>query len=268
MKMDASPVHGDKSAGLLIPTFAMLCALALLLGLGTWQWNRKVWKEDLVATIAARAATAPIDAAAFAALQCAPVEVVGLARACDYTAVRLTGTFDVAVERHIYTGIDKPAGGGVGGQGFWIMTPFQIANGGPVIAVNRGFVPEARKDASTRAGGQPSGEITITGLIRSAELRATFTGANDPAKNMWYVRDPAEMFPASGPIKVSRPQLYLDLQTPVPTGGLPQPTAGRISIPNRHLEYALTWWALAMTLLGVFGAFAVGRLKASKGAVR
>ena len=264
MKMDASIVPRDKSAGLLIPAIAMLCALALLLGLGTWQWNRKAWKEDLVATIAARSAATPIDAAAFAALQCETVEVVGLARACDYTAVRLTGTFDVAHERHIYTGIDKPVGGGVGGQGFWIMTPFQIANNGPVIAVNRGFVPETRKDISTRGGVQPSGEVTITGLIRSAEPRATFTGANDPAKNMWYVRNPAEVFPATGPIKINRPQIYLDLQSPVPPGGLPQPTAGRISIPNRHLEYALTWWALAATLLGVFGAFAFGRLKASK----
>ena len=262
MKMDATTVHRVQSAGLLIPTIAMLCALALLLGLGTWQWNRKAWKEDLVATIAARSAARPIDAAAFATLQCAPVEVVGLAKACDYTRVSLTGSFDVTAERHIYTGIDKPAGGGAGGQGFWIMTPFQIAGGGPVIAVNRGFVPEARKDASTRASGQPSGEVTITGLIRSAELRATFTGANDPAKNFWYLRDPSELFPASSPIKISRPQIYLDLQMPVPTGGLPQPTAGRISIPNRHLEYALTWWALAATLLGVFGAFALGRLKA------
>ncbi len=264
MKMDASIVHRDRLAGLLIPMIAMLCALALLLGLGTWQWNRKAWKEDLVATIAARSAATPIDAAAFAALQCAPVEVVGLARACDYTAVRLTGTFDVALERHIYTGIDKPAGGGVSGQGFWIMTPFQIAGGGPVIAVNRGFVPETRKEVSSRADGQLSGEVSMTGLIRSAELRATFTGANDPAKNMWYARDPAEVFPAIGPVKINRPQIYLDLQMPVPPGGLPQPTAGRINIPNRHLEYALTWWALAATLLGVFGAFAIGRLKASK----
>ncbi len=252
-----------RAAGLLLPTMATLCALAILLGLGTWQWNRKAWKEDLVATIAARSAAAPLDASAFAKLTCAPVEDVGFGKACDYASVQLTGTFDHANERHIYTGIDKPAGGGVGGQGFWIMTPFRVAGSGLVIAVNRGFVPETNKEPVSRAEGQATGETTFTGLIRSAEPRAAFTGANDPARNIWYLRNPAELFAAPGQVRIERPSVYLDLSSPPPAGGLPQPTAGRINIPNRHLEYALTWWALAATLLGVFGAFALGRLRAA-----
>ena len=248
-------------AGLLVPAIATVCALGLLLGLGTWQWNRKAWKEELVATITSRSTAAPIDAAAFAQLKCEPQEMVGLALSCDYTSVRLPGVFDLTNERHVYTGIDKPAGGGIGGQGFWIMTPFRIAGTGQTIAVNRGFVPETRKAPASRSEGQLSGELTVTGLIRSAEPRATFTGANDPAKNFWYVRNPAELYPATGDVKIERPQLYLDWLSPIPPGALPQPTAGRVNIPNRHLEYALTWWALAVTLLGVFGVFAVGRLR-------
>ena len=250
-----------RGAGLLVPAIATACALALLLSLGTWQWNRKAWKEELVATITARLTAAPIDAAAFAKLKCEPQETVGLAKSCDYTSVRLSGVFDLTNERYIYTGIDKPAGGGIGGQGFWIMTPFRIAVTGQTIAVNRGFVPETRKAPSSRSAGQLSDELTFTGLIRATEPRATFTGANDPAKNFWYVRNPAELYPVTGEVKIERPQLYLDLLSPIPPGGLPQPTAGRVNIPNRHLEYALTWWALAVTRLGVFGVFVAGRLR-------
>ncbi len=251
------------SSGLLVPTIATVCALALLLGLGTWQWNRKAWKEELVATIAARSTARPLDATAFAKLRCEAVEAVGLPKSCDYTAVRLTGTFDLSNDRYIYTGIDKPPGASVGGQGFWIMTPFRISETGQTVSVNRGFVPETRKDPASRLDGQPPPQFEFTGLIRSAEPRATFTGANDPAKNIWYLRNPAELFPVADQPAIARPELYLDLLKPVPAGGLPQPTAGRINIANRHLEYALTWWALALTLLGVFAVFAAGRLRAT-----
>lgn len=138
------------------------------------------------------------------------------------------------------------------------MTPFRLSGSREVVAVSRGFVPEAQKLAAMRSAGQIDGETTIVGLVREAEPRATFTGANDAAKNVWYLRHPAELF-AAGP--VTRATHFVDLLTPIPANGLPQPTAGRIDIPNRHLEYALTWWGLAATLVGVFGGFAAGRLR-------
>ena len=143
-----------RDAGLLRISALVLAAFALLVGLGTWQWRRKAWKEDLVSTIAARLKAEPADNAAFSAMRCAAIDQVGLAGSCEYLPVKLTGTFDHANERHVYAGIEKPAGG-VGGQGYWIMTPFKLAPGGAeAIAVSRGFVPDTgmsrrrpRKDA-------------------------------------------------------------------------------------------------------------------------
>ena len=40
-------------------------------------------------------------------------------------------------------------------------------------------------------------------------------------------------------------------------GGWPRGGVTRLELPNRHLEYALTWYGLALTLIGVFAAFAV-----------
>ncbi len=48
---------------------------------------------------------------------------------------------------------------------------------------------------------------------------------------------------------------------PKPPGGLPRGGVTRVQLPNRHLEYALTWYGLAATLVGVYLAFVVNRLR-------
>ncbi len=257
-----------REAGLLWPTIATAIALSILLGLGTWQWNRKVWKEELIATIQARSKAAPVDYYDVFQRPKGPSrpmalsEVDGSRPSWEYLAVKVTGTFDHANERHVYTGIARPAGGGVGGQGYWIMTPFKIAGSDEALIVSRGFVPEGQKDPKLRSAGQIEGETTIVGLLRVAEPRATFTGANDASKNMWYLRNPAELFANSTAYR-TQPGSFIDHLAPTPPGGLPASTAGRIDIPNRHLEYALTWWGLGLTLIGVYAAFAAGRLKSA-----
>lgn len=247
---------------LLVPTIFMLAAMTVLVGLGVWQWQRKAWKEEVIATIAARSKAAPVDAGEWLKRPCPPAAQAGLHASCEYIAVKLTGVFDHANERHVYTGIAAMPGG-VGGQGYWILTPMKLTSGA-VIAVSRGFVPEQKKTPGARAAGQIDGETTVIGLVREAEPRATFTATNDAVKNMWFLRNPGELF-GDGKAGVSRLDAFIDLLSPMPPGGLPSPTAGRIDIPNRHLEYALTWWGLALTLAGVYAAFVATQLKASRG---
>jgi len=45
--------------GLVVPTLAVLVCMALLIGLGVWQLQRKVWKENLIAAMTARLGVAP-----------------------------------------------------------------------------------------------------------------------------------------------------------------------------------------------------------------
>ncbi len=251
--------RGPQGANLIWPTVATLAALAILLGLGAWQWSRKSWKEELLATIKARSSAAPISLPELLARNCKPVDSVGSANGCDYTPVRVRGSFDHANERYVFTAIDRRSGS-VGGPGYWIMTPFSVPGRNLVLAVNRGFVPEARKSVDTRQQSQSAGDVELVGLVRRSELRSTFTGANAPAKNVWYLRSPKELFATGGGISPQAFDFYIELMSPIPPGGLPQPTVGRIAIPNRHLEYALTWWALGLTLIGVYAAFVWSRL--------
>ena len=240
-------------------------ALAALLALSLWQFQRKAWKEGLLAAVASRASAEPLSGEAFDRLDCPPLQVVGVLRSCEYVAVRLTGAFEHAAERHVYTTLPAVPGG-YGGPGYWVLTPLRLRDGRRYV-VNRGFVPDPRKAASTRPEGVLPGDVQVTGLIRSAEVRTLFLAASDPARNVWFVRDPVELYPdlaraGEGP---DARLIFIDLLGPVPPGGLPQPTGGNVAIPNRHLEYALTWLGLAVVLLIMLVALVATRLRQGPG---
>ncbi len=196
--------------GLLVP---VLLLLAALIALGTWQLQRKAWKEDLIATLTERLATPP------SALP-APSIWARLDQASDeYRRVKFTATFDHGKEALVYAAASafRPD---VTGRGYWIFTPARLADGAVVI-VNRGFVPEDRKDAAARAAGQISGPVEIVGVIRWPEAGAWFSPADDPAHNLWFVRDPHSMAAAKGIGAVA--PFYVEQESPVPPGGWPQP---------------------------------------------
>jgi surfeit locus 1 family protein len=173
----------------------------------------------------------------------------------------VTGRFLHEKEIHVYASIPDPKGP-AGGIGYRVMTPLETADGWYLI-VNRGFVPEDRKDAATRADGQLPGEVTVIGLVRPADPAGTFTPENDEARNIWFNRDPAEMAVAMGlpPDRVAPYTVDAAFDPSMP-GGLPQGGKTVISFPNNHLQYALTWFGLAIALIAVFVVWARGRMRA------
>jgi surfeit locus 1 family protein len=257
---------------LLWPAVMTLAGVALGIALGTWQLQRLSWKTELISTIEARTGIGALPPEAWPNLKCQTVQEVGLELSCEYMKLTLRGTWDHARERHVFISVPRQPNG-IGGPGYWVFTPLKFADGVTETFVNRGFVPEGAKDPARRSQGQSGEVVELTGLLRSAEPRARFSGRNDETRNIWYVRNPFEFlgeefitrrlpltkmaFPA-GP---NPWRFYIDQTSPPPAGGLPLPLAGAISLPNRHLEYALTWFSLAATLLAVFGVFASTRWK-------
>ena len=246
------------TAGLIRPTLAALAGLALLIGLGTWQMERKRWKDGLVAKIAARVHADPVPL---------PSEPgVDGKDDLEYLHVFARGRFHHDKEQYLYT--PTPAG-----LGWHVYTPLELASQ-QVVWINRGLVPDARKAPATRPRGQLPGEVEVRGLVRRPPKdRGLFTPTNDPARNLWYWPDVAAMTAAAFPDALrpapGSPQtakswpLVIDADAkPEPPGGLPRGGVTRLDLPNRHLEYALTWYGLAATLVGVYLAFAVSRLRA------
>jgi surfeit locus 1 family protein len=230
--------------GLLVPALLLFAALVAL---GTWQLARKAWKEDLIATLGERLAAPP------SALP-APSTWPRLdQQSAECRRVKLNATFDHGKEASVYAAASafRPD---VTGHGYWIFTPVRLADGAFVI-VNRGFVPDDRKDAASRADGQIAGPVEIVGALRWPEARNWFSPANDPAHNLWFVRDPSSMAAAKG-VSPAAP-FYVEQESPVPPGGWPQPGKLVVRLRNEHLQYAVTWYGLALVLVVVFVVWAL-----------
>jgi surfeit locus 1 family protein len=229
---------------LLLPA---VIAFGVLIALGTWQVERKAWKEGLIAAVTERLAAPPTalpPPSAWPKLDQA---------ANEYRRVTFTATFDHSGEALVYAAASafRPE---VSGPGYWVFTPARLADGAFVM-VNRGFVSEARRQEATRAGGQIAGPVEITGALRWPETRHWFSPADDPAHNVWYTRDTPAIAAAEG-IRPLAP-FYVEQEAPVPPGGLPQPGKLVVKLPNNHLQYAMTWYGLALALVAVFAVFAL-----------
>jgi surfeit locus 1 family protein len=145
-------------------------------------------------------------------------------------------------------------------QGYYLFTPLRLASGAAVM-INRGFVPADLRDAERRGEPVPAGEVAVTGLVRAPEARSWFMPENEPAADRWFVRDIAGMARARDLERVA--PFWIDLD-PVPNAaGWPRPGQTKLAIPNNHLGYALTWFGIALALIGVFGAWARRRLQES-----
>jgi surfeit locus 1 family protein len=239
--------------GLLIPA---VLVFAVLIALGTWQIERKAWKEELLTTLTDRLAAAPVAlpaAANWPRLEPASDE---------YRRVKFTAEFDNAKEALVYAAASafRPD---VSGHGYWVFTPARLPDGSSVI-VNRGFVPESRKDAASRTEGQLAGPVDIIGAQRWPDARHWFSPADDPAHNLWFARDPLAIAAAKD-IRPVAP-FYVEQESLAPPGGWPQPGRLVVSLPNNHLQYAVTWFGLALALVGAFVAWAFKSHREARGA--
>jgi len=48
---------------------------------------------------------------------------------------------------------------------------------------------------------------------------------------------------------------YIDLETPVPESGLPKPGPLTVHLKDDHLQYAITWFALAGAVVIALGVW-------------
>jgi surfeit locus 1 family protein len=246
----AVPAHGqDRSwRGLIGPGIATLVALAILIGLGTWQLERLDWKENLLDQIRTRAYGPPGAIAP-------PSSWPNWSAAEDeFRHVQVTGTFLNEDEVPVH-GI-APGATGSPLLGYYIFTPLRLPQG-EIVIVNRGFVPENLRDPASRRQSTPEGEVTVTGLVRAPESRTWFVPANRPADNEWFTRNPAAMAAAKG---LTAAPFYIVADRGPDPAAWPRGGQTSLDLPNNHLQYALTWYGIAVTLAGVFGAFAWRRL--------
>lgn len=207
--------------GLLVLLFAAFMAL------GTWQVYRLSWKLDLIARVDQRVHAAAVAAPA------------GATADDEYRKVTVSGTFLNEGETPVQAVTAL-------GAGFWIMTPLRRADGSTIL-VNRGFVPGDRREPSRHS--QPTGTVSIIGLIRLTEPKGGFLRSNDPAEGRWFSRDVAAI--AAARHIENAASYFIDADATPNSGGYPVGGLTVIRFSNNHLVYALTWYGMAaMTIVG------------------
>jgi len=225
------------------PTVFTVPAILFMIGLSIWQVQRLQWKESLIAERVARTTAAPID------LPPAGADLTQL----EFRRVAVTGTFDHDHEFYLAARSQN------GNVGYWIMTPLKTDPNGPsgneTVLINRGWVPEDKKFPDKRPDGQVAGTVTIDGNIRLPQVKSFFQPENEPAKNVWFYIDPAQM--AGHAALPMRTDLYLDADLKANPGGFPIGGQTRVNLPNDHLSYAITWALLALSLAGVYVVYHV-----------
>jgi len=232
----------ERRRGLLEPTVFAVIGVAILIGLGIWQLDRRVWKHHLIDTLNTRLSRAPTNLP--------PRENWPRLTASkyEYTRVRFPAVFLDGQEALVYTA-GSALRTDVKGPGYWVFAPARL-DGGSLVVVNRGFVPLDRKNPATRVRGLPHGSVDIIGVMRWREARGLFTPADSPQENVWYVRDTVAIAKAKG-WQVAAP-FYIDQESPSPPGGWPRPGKLVVNLPDNHMQYAITWFALALGLAGVY----------------
>ena len=205
--------------------------VALLLGLGTWQVQRRTWKLDLIHRVETRLAAAPVPAPRSASPDDA------------YRRVRASGHFVTGRDSFVQAVTDR-------GAGWWVLTPLKTQDA--TILINRGFV---ERRAATPP--PPPGKVDVQGLLRLSEPGGGFLRSNVPHLDRWYSRDVAAIAKRRGLGQTAPYFIDADAQPSTrpgdPIGGL---TVVRFT--NNHLAYAITWYMLAIMTAAGFVYWIIG----------
>lgn len=211
----------------LIPLLFIIIAFSTLFSLGVWQVQRLHWKSAMVEAVQ--------KAQALPVLGTLPQDSSGL----EYRKIMFTGVYLHDKAFHM---VGRPHDSG---PGFFIVTPFRLDDDGRVILVNRGYSP---KDQESR----PEGVQTVSGIIRPARTKRLLLPENAVDKNVWFYEDMDAMSQAAG---VTLTPIVVEAVDVVQKGVYPQASDGVISLRNDHLNYAITWFALAAIALVMFGVY-------------
>jgi surfeit locus 1 family protein len=219
----------------LAPTIFTVSVILVCVALGVWQLQRLEWKRGLIAQ----------REAALAAPSALPPQTLADARALEFHPVYDEGVF--LDDREILLNAIGPTGG----VGFDVLTPLREP-GGRIVFVNRGYVPTEFKERARRRAGEPGGMVRIAGLLRLAPEKKPnwFVPDNRPDLGSWFWIDLKAMSTADGLPAVA--PFYIDADAAPNPGTWPQGGVSLPELPNHHLQYAITWFSLAVAALVIY----------------
>lgn len=200
-------------------------AMIILLSLGTWQLERLRWKSHIISTINKQISLSPREINA---------SVINDIKNYNYRRIKLEGTYIYNKNITIYS---KVLNGKVGRH---LIIPFKTKFG--YILINKGFIP---KDYNIDvAFAENAKNISINGIVKFQQKINYFTPKNNLITNEWYYINLDEI---SKFLNIPLLGFYL-IEEDNPKERYPVGSQYNLKVPNDHLQYAITWFSLAIAL--------------------
>jgi surfeit locus 1 family protein len=230
-----------------------LVMVALFVSLGLWQLQRRVEKHALIAQLTERLAATPGPLPS-------PSQWSALTPARDeFHRVSFAATYESRPDAMVYSS-GSAVRDDISGPGTWAFMPAVLPSGETVV-VNTGFVQNTMQDRAQEDRAvtplTTHAPVMLSGYIRFPETAGALTPSENLAKRLWFTRDHLAMARALGWGEGGRPvaPFYIDLEQPVPASVIPKPGPLEVHLKDDHLQYAITWFALAGAVVIAFGVW-------------
>jgi cytochrome oxidase assembly protein ShyY1 len=230
-----------------------LVMVALCVSLGAWQLQRRVEKHALIAALTERLAAAPGSLPQ-------PSQWNALTPERDeFRRVSFVARYERRPDAMVYSS-GSAVRDDISGPGTWAFLPARQPTG-ETIVINAGFVQNTMQDRAQEdravAPLITNEPVALTGYIRFSEAAGALTPPENLAKRLWFTRDHRAMARGlgwGGDGQEVAP-FYIDLEQPVPANGIPKPGPLEVHLKDDHLQYAITWFALAGAVVIAFGVW-------------
>ena len=196
--------------------------VTIFCALGTWQLYRLQWKLELISEISA-------------GLESSPIEYSKSIKK-NYQRIKANGKFDFKKQIYLYSLNDS------GKPGYDVITPFRTDKNERIL-INRGWITKEFKD---NPNINPSGETEqkIVGLLRKIYKPNIFKPDNDLKNNVWFSINLEDIKEATGE-QFNEFVVFLENNQ----AKTPLPKKISIDVPNNHLKYAITWYAISISII-------------------
>jgi surfeit locus 1 family protein len=209
---------------MVLPLLFGLIGAAILVWLGTWQVQRLAWKQDVLAEISARITAAPVA-----------VPPMPDPEADRFLPVQAEGAL-VGQELLVLASLKQV------GAIYRVVSVFET--GGRRLLLDRGYVRASQKPEQAAVGA-----LKVVGNLHWPREVDSYTPKPDTKTGLWFARDVDAMAKALG----TEPVLIVMRSGAGTLGGVTPYPVSIEGIPNDHLQYAITWYLLAIAWLGMTG---------------
>jgi surfeit locus 1 family protein len=216
-----------------LPSLAALCVLCLTLYLGHWQQGRAVEKQQLQVEFEARAAAPPVELGA------------AIADPIAMRFARATARGEWLAEGQIFVD-NKFYNDAVG---FHVITPLKIAGTDRYVLVNRGWLPRGAGYPTPPVVAVPPGPISVEGVLMLPGTRFLELAPATVQGNLWQNLT-IERYREASKLDVL-PLVLLARDTDTPLKPITEQPDARA---EKHVEYMLTWYSLAATVVALWVA--------------